>query len=186
MGRRTPRTAAGSAALTARPPSAAAHDRTWAGEARSACGCAGTLLGLLLLIDFGAGTLTPWRGVLWAGLAGLLLVVLWPVRVSAGPGLLTVRGLLRTRRVRTDRLVSVRWSDGVSRRLVLRDADGGRAELDPRVLVANPPLWHVLDADARTSVARATLRCGETALRQVSARVERESALAVFRVSGLE
>lgn len=173
MGRRTLRTA---------PP--AAYDRTWAGEARSAVGCAAVLLGLLLLIDTGAGTLTPWRAALWTGLAVLLLLVLWPARVSAGPGLLVTRGL-RTRAVRTDRLVSVRWSDGVAQRLVLRDAEGARAELDPRILVANPPLWRVLDADARTSVQRGTLRCGETALRQMSERVDRETARGVFRASGL-
>ncbi|MFI1173294.1 hypothetical protein [Streptomyces melanogenes] len=174
MGRRTLRTA---------PP--AAYDRTWAGEARSAVGCAAVLLGLLLLIDTGAGTLTPWRAALWAGLAVLLLLVLWPARVSAAPGLLVARGPLRTRTVRTDRLVSVRWSDGVAQRLVLRDAEGARAELDPRILVTNPPLWRVLDEDARTSVRRGTLRCGETALRQISARVDREMVRGVFRASGL-
>ncbi|WP_371654729.1 MULTISPECIES: hypothetical protein [unclassified Streptomyces] len=174
IGRRTPRTA-----------SAPAYDRTWAGEARSAGGCAAVLLGLLLLIDTGAGTLTPWRAALWAGLAVLLLLVLWPARVSAAPGSLVARGPLRARAVRTDRLVSVRWSDGVAQRLVLRDAEGGRAEIDPRVLVTNPPLWRLVDAGARTSVARGTLRCGETALRQVSARVDRETARGVFRASGL-
>lgn len=178
MGRRTPRTAPATAPT-------ATYDRTWAGEARTAVGCAAVLLGMLLLIDTGAGTLTPWRIALWAGLAALLLLVLWPARVSAGPGLLVARGVLRARAVRTDRLVSVRWSDGVAQRLVLRDAGGRRAEIDPRVLVANPPLWRVVDADARTSAADGTLRCGETALRQISARVDRETAREVFRTSGL-
>ncbi|MFD3484717.1 hypothetical protein [Streptomyces sp. NPDC058665] len=42
------------------------------------------------------------------------------------------RGLLRERTVRTDRLVSVRWSDGVAQRLIPRDLDGGSVEVDPR------------------------------------------------------
>lgn len=80
----------------------------------------------------------------------------------------------------------MRWSNGVAQRLVLRDADGNRAEIDPRVLIANPPLWAVVDTDARTSIERGTLRCGETALRQMAARVDRESARIVFKLSGLK
>ncbi|MFI6682404.1 hypothetical protein [Streptomyces sp. NPDC050485] len=183
MGRRTIQGAPG------RPSPAAddaVHDTRWAGEARSAVGCAALLLALLLAVDAVSGTLSGLRTLLWLGLALLLLVVLWPARVSAGPGRLVSRGLLRRAEVRTDRLVSVRWSDGVAQRLVLRDIEGNRAELDPNVLVANPPLWHVLDEDARTSAGRGTLRCGETALRQIAARVDKETAHTVFKVSGLE
>lgn len=162
------------------------HDSTWAGDARAAVGCAVLLLVLLFAIDTGAGTLSVLRAALWTGLAALLFVVLWPARVSVTRGRLVSRGLLRQAEVRTDRLVSVRWSDGVAQRLVLRDSDGGRAEIDPKVLVANPPLWRVLDQDARTSTERGVLRCGETALRQISARVDRETARTVFKVSGLE
>ncbi|MGP9018558.1 hypothetical protein ACT1U9_09105 [Streptomyces sp. BR1] len=179
-------------ARVSRPPAPLVHgtgpvayDTGWAGEARSAGGCAAVLLGLLLLIDTGAGTLTVPRAALWLGLAALLLLVLWPARVSAGPGLLVSRALTRTRVVRTDRLVSVRWSDGVAQRLLLRDADGNRTEIDPQVLINNPPLWRLLDEGSRTSVARGTLCCGETALRQVSARIDRETARTVFKVSGL-
>ncbi|MEU5437727.1 hypothetical protein AB0G73_30730 [Streptomyces sp. NPDC020719] len=190
MGRRRSPWASAATAATAttrdsRPSAPLAYDLGWAGEARTAGGCAAVVLGLLLLIDTSAGTLTAPRAALWLGLAALLLAVLWPARVSAGPGLLVSRTLTRTRAVRTDRLVSVRWSDGVAQRLLLRDADGNRAEIDPQVLVHNPPLWRFVDEGARTSVARGMLCCGETALRQVSARIDGETARAVFKVSGL-
>ncbi|WP_329158352.1 hypothetical protein OHB49_05315 [Streptomyces sp. NBC_01717] len=70
----------------------------------------------------------------------------------------------------------MRWSDGVSLRLVLRDLDGARVEVDPRVLIANPHLWQLLDAGARSSLGRGTLLCGATALRQLSERIDRETA----------
>ncbi|GAA2431320.1 hypothetical protein ACFPFX_27455 [Streptomyces mauvecolor] len=186
MGRLTTRNVAGQHGTTPRRGAeAVVYDTTWAGEARSAAGCAGVLLGLLLAIDAGAGTLGVVRAVLWVVLAALLFVVLWPARVSVGPGRLVSRGLLRRTEIRTDRLVSVRWSDGVAQRLVLRDSEGHRAELDPKVLVANPPMWHVLDRDARSSLDHDVLRCGETALRQMAARVDRETARTVFTLSGL-
>ncbi|MFI6684803.1 hypothetical protein [Streptomyces sp. NPDC050485] len=185
MGRRTTRSVAGRGTTPVRAAEAVVHDTTWAGEARSAAGCAALLLALLYVIDTAAGTLTVPRGVLWTAFAVLLFAVLWPARVSVGRGRLVSRGLLRRTEVRTDRLVSVRWSDGVAQRLVLRDVEGNRAEIDPKVLVANPPLWHLLDADARTSLDRGVLRCGERALRQMAARVDRETARTVFKVSGL-
>ncbi|MFD9219283.1 hypothetical protein ACFWDI_04460 [Streptomyces sp. NPDC060064] len=138
------------------------------------------------MIDCGSGGLTMLRAALWAGLAILLFVVLLPPRVTAGEGWLASRGLLRQRKVRTDCLVAVRWSDGVAQRLVLRDLDGGRVELDPHVLIANPQLWRLLDAGARTSLDRGTLLCGATALRQLSRRIDGETAHSVFKVSGLE
>ncbi|MET8452708.1 hypothetical protein [Streptomyces sp. NPDC005209] len=144
------------------------------------------LLGLLFLIDWGTGDLSWWRGALWVTLALLLFVVLFPARVSAGEGWLASRRLLRTRRVRTDVLMSVRCLDGVSRRLVLRDAFGDRVELDPQVLVNNPGLWFRLDEDARRASEAGFLMCGTTALRRVAERVDRETALSVFRASGLE
>ncbi|MGW2816579.1 hypothetical protein [Streptomyces sp. NPDC001415] len=185
MGRLTTRNVAGHGAAPRRRNEAVVYDTTWGGEARSAAGCAGVLLGLLLAIDAGAGTLTVRRALLWGALAALLFVVLWPARVSAGAGSLVSRGLLRRAEVRTDRLTSVRWSDGVAQRLVLRDTEGHRVEIDPKVLVANPPLWHALDRDARTSLDQGVLRCGETALRQMAARVDRETARTVFNLSGL-
>ncbi|MEU8887122.1 hypothetical protein [Streptomyces sp. NPDC048442] len=144
------------------------------------------LLVMLLAIDVSAESASWPRVALWAALAGLLLVILVPVRVSAGAGWLATRGVLGVHVVRTDRLVSVRWADGVAQRMVLRDADGGRVELDPKVLVANPALWRLLDADARACVAHGTLLCGTTALRQLGDRIDRETARTVFRVSGLE
>lgn len=130
--------------------------------------------------------LTWLRSLLWAALATTLFVVLVPPRVRAGAGWFSSRGLLRADTVRTDRLVSVRWSDGVAQRLVLRDADGCRVEVDPRVFVANPALWHRLDQDTRTCVERGTLLCGATALRQLGERIDRRTARTVFQVSGLE
>ncbi|MGW1871363.1 hypothetical protein ACWCPS_38305 [Streptomyces mauvecolor] len=162
-----------------------AYDTTWAGEARSAVGYGALLFALLLTVDGLAGTLTDLRAALWLSLGVLLLLVLWPARVSVSRGRLVSRGLFGERTVRTDRLVSVRWSNGVAQRLVLRDADGNRAEIDPKVFLANPPLWHVLDTDARTSVDRGLLRCGETALRQMATRIDKETARTVFKVSGI-
>ncbi|MEU6575789.1 hypothetical protein [Streptomyces sp. NPDC046805] len=160
-------------------------DRCWARDVVSAVRCATALLGMLFLIDWAAGDLTWWRGVLWVVLAVLLFLVLLPARVRAGEGWLSCRRLVRTREVRTDLLVSVHCPDSVSRRLVLRDALGGRTELDPQVLLDNPALWHRLDEDARKSAASGTLRCGTTALRRVSEHIDRETALNVFRASGL-
>ncbi|MCT9006452.1 hypothetical protein [Streptomyces rhizosphaerihabitans] len=168
------------------PAEEVAHDLLWARDLRSWLRCAGALLALLLLIDGAAGTLTDPRALLWFTLAALLFVVLCPTRIAAGEGWLTSRGPLGTRRVRTDRLVSVRCLDGVGERLVLRDTFGARLEIDPRVLVASPELWHRLDEDARVSALRGSLVCGETALHRVSERIDRETALTVFKVSGLD
>lgn len=167
-------------------PAEVAHDRLWVQDLRSSIRCSAVLLVLLLLIDWGAGTLSAPRAALWVTLGVLLFLVLYPTRVAAGEGWLSTRGLVRTRRVRTDRLVSVRCLDGVGRRLVLRDISGARVEIDPRVLVTNPPLWHRLDEDARVSALRGSLTCGATALRRVSERIDRETAMTVFKVSGLD
>ncbi|OIK28535.1 hypothetical protein [Streptomyces malaysiense] len=170
------------------PPTATtvAYDREWAGEVRTAARCAAALLALLLCIDGAAGSLTWWRGLLWSALALLLLLVLFPAMVSAGDGWLASRRLLRTRRVHTDLLVAVRPLEGVDQRLVLRDLLGNRVEIDPEVLVRNPALWHRLDDGARRSRAGGTLRCGTAALDQLARRLDRETALAVFRASGME
>jgi hypothetical protein len=162
------------------------HDRDWAADVRRSVRCAGALLALLLLIDRAAGSLTWWHGALWSGIAVLLFLVLFPVRVSAGAGWLATRRLLLTRRVRTDLLVAVRPLDGVAQRLVLRDALGNRTEIDPAVLIRNPGLWHLLDEGARISEAAGTLVCGTTALHRLARRLDSETARAVFRASGLE
>ncbi|MCC9156346.1 hypothetical protein LZP81_16055 [Streptomyces parvulus] len=173
-------------AARARPPAGTAHDTRWAGDRRGAVRCAVALLAALQLLDLAAGTAAPARSVLWAALALLLFAVLCPPRVTAGRGWLAARGLLREHRVRTDRLVSVRCVDGVSQRLVLRDAFGGRVELDPATLVANPPLWYRLAEDTRLSVASGSLTRGGAALGRLAERVDRETARAVFEVSGLD
>ncbi|MEV5688394.1 hypothetical protein AB0L68_35300 [Streptomyces sp. NPDC052164] len=161
----------------------AVHDSYWPGEFRSACGCAVLLLGLLVTVDAGDGTLTTPRAVLWSGLALLLFVILLPPRVAAGENWLESRGPLRRQRVRTDRLVSARWSGEVVRRLVICDEDGGRAELDPRVLASNPALWHQVDAAARVSQARGRLRYGESALLELSRQIDGATALTIFKIS---
>ncbi|MDF3142812.1 MULTISPECIES: hypothetical protein [unclassified Streptomyces] len=164
----------------------AADDPEWTRELWSTVRCAGVLLALLLLVDWGSGRITPWRAALWCVLAGLLFVVLYPARVSAGGNWLASRRLVREHRVRTDLLVSVRCLDGISERILLRDALGGRVEIDPEVLVRNPQLWLRLDEGARKAAADGSLLCGATALRCVAQRVHRETARAVFQASGLE
>ncbi|MFD4232167.1 hypothetical protein [Streptomyces sp. NPDC058545] len=176
MGRYVTQCAPGRDADRGEPPGTTASDDGWTAELRAAGCCSALLLGLLLLIDVGSGRLTGLRALMWVALAVLLLVVLVPPRVTAGEGWLASRSLLRRRRVRTDSLVAVRWSDGVSLRLVLRDLDGARVEVDPRVLIANPHLWQLVDAGACSSLGRGTLLCGATALRQLSERIDRETA----------
>ncbi|MFD8569096.1 hypothetical protein [Streptomyces sp. NPDC059639] len=164
---------------------AAAHDAYWAGEARSAVLHGTGLLALLLGIDALSDRLTLWNALLWAVLGAALALVLLPARISATADRLTVRCLWREHSVRTDLLVSVRCVDDIAHRLVLRDELGGRAELDPRVLAANPALWRLLDDGARVSVDRGLLRCGGTALRRLARQVDGELARTVFQVSGL-
>ncbi|MEV6766697.1 hypothetical protein AB0N16_39955 [Streptomyces sp. NPDC051105] len=163
-----------------------AEDHRWSKDVYASARCAGVLLALLLLIDWGAGTVSWWRGTLWTTVALLLFAALSPARVRAGDGWLTSRRLLRTRRVRTDLLVSVRCLDGISPRLLLRDSSGDRLRIDPQVLIDNPGLWRYVDEGARRSAAAGTLLCGATALSRLAERVEHENALGVFKASGLE
>ncbi|MBP2053951.1 hypothetical protein J2Z21_006953 [Streptomyces griseochromogenes] len=94
-------------------------------------------LGMLFAIDAMAGTLEPARAVLWCTMGLPLILVLVPPRVVAGPGWIKSRWLVRERTVRTDPLVSVCWTRGGAQRVVLRDTDGGRVEVDPDV---SPPI----------------------------------------------
>jgi hypothetical protein len=165
---------------------ATADDQNWTRERWSAVRCAALPLVLLLLLDGATGRVALWRTALWLALSVLLFAVLCPARVTAGPNWLSSRRLGREHRVRTDLLISVRVLDGVSQRLLLRDAWDGRVEIDPEVLLRNPRLWHHLAEGARQATADGLLLCGETALHRLSSRVERETALGVFRVSGLE
>lgn len=108
-------------------------------------------------LDAATGMLSLLRALLWAGLAVALFAVLFPPRVTAGGGLLAVRTLLRTRRVRTDRLVAARIDGGTARRLVLRDAFGAQVEVDARTVTESPFLRHELDTGARRSHAAGLL-----------------------------
>ncbi|MEV8312564.1 hypothetical protein AB0Q95_00185 [Streptomyces sp. NPDC059900] len=160
-------------------------DRRWGADVRAACFCAVALFVLVDLVDLGNGTLNVLRGGLWAGLSGLLYLVLHPVRVTAGPGWLGVRGLLRRRHVCTGLLTAVRYSEGVAARLVLCDSLGNRVEVDPRVLAENPLLLHRLDAGARDARACGLLRTGSEVLGRLSARLDGDAAKRVFEASGL-
>ncbi|MGW5463293.1 hypothetical protein [Streptomyces sp. NPDC003996] len=166
-------------------PPGPAGDRHWRGSARLALTCALLFCALSLLVDWDAGSLTPVRALLWVTLSAAVCAVLLPQRVSAGPGWLAVRTSWRRHVVRTDALVSVRQYDGVSSHLVLRDADGHRLELDPRVLTANPLLWHELDTGVRRSLERGTLLRGADVLHRLGRRIDDETVRAVLRASGL-
>ncbi|MEU6379318.1 hypothetical protein [Streptomyces sp. NPDC046909] len=162
------------------------HDRYWAREFRGAILSAALLFGALVLLDWSVARLTGMRASWWAALAMLLLIVLTPPRVSACHGELEARGLVLHHRVRVDRLVTVRVSEGVTPRLLLTDAFGGRLLLDPRVLVANPVLWHQLDQGARQSVERGTLRSGMPVLERLGRRIDGEVCRGILRRSGME
>lgn len=164
---------------------ARAGDRHWRGNARLAAGCAALFGTMSLLVDWDAGSLTPPRVVLWLGMSAALFAVLLPPRVTAGAGWLAVRGPWRRRVVRTDALTTVRRYDGVSSHLVLCDAHGHRLELDPRVLAANPLIWHELDTGVRRSLRRGTLLQGADVLDRLGRSIDDETARAVLRASGL-
>ncbi|GAA2652655.1 hypothetical protein [Streptomyces vastus] len=165
---------------------AVVHDRYWERELRSAVFYGALLFGALVLLDWGLVGLTATRAVLWAALAVLLLIILTPPRVTAENGGLDARGLLSHHHVRTDCLVAVRMSEGVAQRLVLSDASGGRLVLDPRVLVANPLLWHELDQGARRSLEQGTLRSGMPVLERLRVRIDGEAWRGILRGSGME
>ncbi|MEV7279323.1 hypothetical protein [Streptomyces sp. NPDC093111] len=168
-----------------RPASDVLHDAGWPGEARAAVLCAGLLLGTSLAVQAGAHGLTLHRVLGCIVPAVLLLVVLLPARVSAAPGRLTVRGPWVTRTVRTDRLAVLVWPVDSGRRLALRDEDGSWAEVDLRVLLANPSLWLRIEDDARASRARGTLERGTPDLARLALYVHTETARSVLKVSGL-
>ncbi|WP_406121340.1 hypothetical protein OHQ89_04730 [Streptomyces canus] len=162
-----------------------AGDRHWRGSARLAATCALLFCALSLLVDWDAGTLTLLRALLWLTLSTTAFAVLLPPRVTAGPGWLAIRTPWRSHIVRTDALVAVRQYGGVSAHLVLCDTHGGRLELDPRVLAANPLIWHELDNGVHRSVERGTLLRGSDVLEQLGHRIDDETARAVLRASGL-
>ncbi|MEU6667173.1 hypothetical protein [Streptomyces sp. NPDC046727] len=163
-------------------PAGSADDRHWRGSARLAVSCA---LLFCLLVDWDAGSLTPLRALLWMTLSAAVCAVLLPPRVSAGPGWLAVRTPWRRHLVRTDALAAVRQYEGPSSHLVLRDVHGHRLELDPRILAADPLLWHELDTGVRRSLERGTLRQGADVLDRLGHRIDDETVRAVLRASGL-
>lgn len=152
---------------------------------RDALGYPCLMFAALVTLDWGTGNLSFQRVGLWAGLGMLLFVILLPPLVTVGDGWLASRGALRTRKVRTDCLVSVRRYDGVATRLVLRDVYGERVQLDPRVLAANPLIWHLLEQGARRSFENGTLLCGVTALERLGKRIDGEGCRAILQASGL-
>lgn len=160
------------------------HRPALGGDARSAAGCALGFLALALALDTAAGSLSAARAGLWAGLAVLVLAVLVPPRVTAGDGWLSVRGALRTRTVRTDTLVAVRQHQGPGAHLLLYDAFGHRVQVDPRTLIANPLLWHLLGKRPPLR-ERGVLRHGSQVLAHLGDAVDGPRARAVFRVSGM-
>ncbi|MFG2731213.1 hypothetical protein [Streptomyces canus] len=162
-----------------------AGDRHWRGSARFALSCTLIFCAMTLMVDWDADTLTPLRALLWITLSAAVFAVLLPHRVSAGPGWLAVRGPWRRRTVRTDALAGIRQYGDVAPHLVLWDAYGHRLELDPRVLAANPLIWHELDTGVRRSIERGTLRQGADVLQHLGHRIDDETAQAVLRASGL-
>ncbi|MFE3653934.1 hypothetical protein ACFXO2_40190 [Streptomyces sp. NPDC059152] len=177
------RSAATAALHSGRPETVV--DRHWHVHARRALHCSLAFVGLLMLLDWGSGGLTPARAGLWALLGAAAFAVLLPARVSAGEGWLAVRGLVGRRQVRTDALITVRQYGGIAARLVLRDVRGQRLVLDARVLDANPLIWHLLDAGARRSLALGTLRHGTHALGELADRIDGQEARGVLKASGL-
>ncbi|WP_405775340.1 hypothetical protein [Streptomyces sp. NBC_01538] len=166
-------------------PAAPACDRHWPGSARFAVGCGLVFCAMSLLVDWDGGTLTPLRALLWSVLSAAVFAILLPPRVSAGPGWLAVRTLSRRLVVRTDALTVVRQYGSVSSHLVLRDVHGHILELDPRVLAANPLIWHELDTGIRRSLEHGTLSHGADLIDRLGRRIDDETAQAVLRESGL-
>ncbi|MEW2117390.1 hypothetical protein AB0945_19805 [Streptomyces sp. NPDC005474] len=164
-------------------------DRHWRGSARFAASCAALFGAMSLLVDWDAGSLSPLRALLCLGMSTALFTVLLPPRVTAGAGWLAVRDPWRRRLVYTDALttaLTTAWRYGdFPYRLVLRDAYGHRVALDPRVLAANPLLWHELDTGVRHSVEHGTLLHGADALNRLGHHIDEETARAVLGASGL-
>ena len=166
-------------------PAGSAGDRHWRGSARLAVGCALLFCAMALLTDWDAGSLTPLRALLWVTLSTALFAILLPPRVSAGPGWLAVRTPWRRRVIHTDVLTAVRQYDGVSSHLVLLDVHGHNLELDPRILAANPLLWHQLDTGVRRSLEHGTLRLGVHVMERLGHHIDDDTLQAVLRASGL-
>ena len=158
--------------------------RGWHSDRRWAVGCACAVFAMAMLAEWDTGDLSVLHTLATCGVALVVVALLWPAKVVAGEGWLSVRGVLRTRRVRTDALVGVWLIGDLASSLVLRDVHGGRAEIDPEVVVANPLLWHLLETGVHRSQESGTLQTGRRVLAGLGARVDDEAG-AIFRASGL-
>ncbi|MFG2755216.1 hypothetical protein [Streptomyces wuyuanensis] len=127
MGRGITRAGSGADGTEAAPDGVSAHDVHRSGERIAALAAAVLLFTALFAVDAGLGSLDVTRGAVWTGLSGPVFVILRPSRVAVCPGRPSTRGTPTTDTVRTDCLVSVRCSDGVSRRMILRDTAARRA-----------------------------------------------------------
>ncbi|MFJ2954941.1 hypothetical protein [Streptomyces sp. NPDC087270] len=163
---------------------AVAADRAWAGRRWSAYGAAATVLAVALVMDGWDGTLDMLRLAACGALSTALFAILLPARTTAGDGWLEVRGLVRRRRVHTDYLVSARFLGEIDRRVVLRDAFGGRVSVEVRVLLANPFLWHELDRGARRAYA-AGLLPDRSALRELAESIDTAGARELLSAAGM-
>jgi hypothetical protein len=161
-----------------------ARARGWHDDRRWAIACACAVFVMALLAEADTGDLNVPHTLVTCGVALVVLALLWPAQVVAGEGWLTVRSLLRTRRVRTDALAAVWLVGDLSACLVLRDVHGGRVELDPEVVVADPLLWHLLETGVHRSQERGSLRTGRRVLAGLGERVDGEAG-AILRASGL-
>ncbi|MFE9045953.1 hypothetical protein ACFYOG_34285 [Streptomyces sp. NPDC007818] len=81
--------------------------------------------------------------------------------------------------------LGVRLAGGHGRRLAPRDEGGAQAEVDLRVLLADPALWLRLEADVHASWVRGTLDYGTADLARLASHVHTETARSVLRVSCL-
>ena len=132
--------------------------------ARARLGGRSVLLGLLGFLAFGVvfavvrGVRADtahllWVGALVAGVAAWLSLQQSRTELSAGPGWLAVRGLLRRRWVRTDQLRSVQvHRPGFERVLTLRDTDGRKVAVLLSDLRLEPRLQRTVAQDVRTSL----------------------------------
>lgn len=161
-----------------------AHARGFRSDRRWAVGCAAAAFVLATLAEWDSGDVSATHSAVTLGAALGVLAMLWPAQVTAGEGWLTVRGLLRTRRVRTDALAGMWLIGDLASSLVLRDVHGCRVELDSETVVANPLLWHLLESGVHRSQQCGTLRTGARVLDGLGRRVDGEAA-AILRASGL-
>jgi hypothetical protein len=162
-----------------------AEDRRWLHDLWAAVFCSVALLVLLHAVDLAAGALDGPRAAVWSGLSLTLFLLLYPPRVTAGHHWLSVRGLVRERRISTDLLTHVTRERGLAQRIVLRDLEGHRVEVDPSTLIGNPLIWHELDTGARRARESGVLRMDTGVLGWLADRVERDAAWAVFDASDL-